>query len=152
MSSAHQYGFYVIEKQSFEDLSAANQFVEGKYFNAEPYWIYSHKHKSFFSEIEKILKKSKSWDLQTDLYGNQESSCLEVCFDEDDYIESVKFRIDFGISYVGILIEILWLFRKKELVIIDENLCWQPLNFEIIDRVIQSSKRWEKFFWGDVRY
>lgn len=151
MPSEHQYEFHVIERQSFEDLAVANQFIEEKYFNAEPFWIYSYKHKSLFSEVDKILKKRRSWDQQRDLYGDQESSCLEVCFDDDNYIESVKLRIDFGVSYVEVLFELLWLFRTKDLVIIDENLRWQPLNFEIIHRVIQSSKRWEKYFWGEVK-
>lgn len=151
MPSEQQYEFYLVERQSFEDLSAAKEFVEGKYFNAEPFWIYSYKHKNLFSEVEKILERNKSWDQQRDLYGDQDSSCLEVLFDKEESIESVVLKIDFGISYVGILIEILWLFRKNDLVIIDENLHELPLDFKIIDRVIQSSKRWEKYYWGEVK-
>jgi hypothetical protein len=151
MPAQNQYEFYIIERESLEDLLAARQFIEGEYFNIESFWIYSHNHKSIFSETQTILRRNKSWDPQTDLYGMQESSCLEVSFNQEGFIESVILRIDFGISYIGILIELLWLFRKMDLVIIDEDLHLQDPNFEIIDRVIQSSKRWEKFFWGEVK-
>ncbi len=151
MPAEQQYEFYVIERQSLKDLSMAQQFVEGEYFNIKPFWVYSRQGKGLFSEMHWILKKNKSWSDEIDLYGIQESSCLEVYFDENDYIESVVLRIDFSQPFEFILKGFITFCISKDLVIIDENLHKLPLDFELFAKVIQSSERWEKYFWGDIK-
>lgn len=142
-----QYNFQLIEKISLDDLSNKQLFIEDGFLDEEPYWIYSHKHKSLFSEMDHILKKNKSWSNSIDLYGEQDSNCLEVYFDDSDYITSASFRIDFRNHYENILENIIVFCSLKELVIIDEKLNNVQLNYEYIDNIIKSSKQ-RKIYFG----
>lgn len=78
---------------------------------------------------------------EIDLYGEQDSFCLEVCFDEPGYITSASFRIDFRYAYEDILRELIDSFwYLKGLVIIDEESGYNTeLNYEFIDNIIQTS-------------
>jgi hypothetical protein len=139
--------FYLVEKKSFEDLSAGKQFIEGEYFNEEPYWIYSHKSKNLFLKIDRILQQNRSWCNEINLYGIEDSNCLEVVFDNTDYITSVSFRIDFRNSYEIILKKLIAFCILKELVIIDgETITDLGFNYELIDIYIRSSKQWNTYY------
>lgn len=139
--------FYLIEKKSFDDLAASNQFILGEYFNEKPYWMYSQKSKNLFLEVERILQKNKSWCDEIDLYGIQDSNCLEVVFDKTDDIMTVSFRIDFRNSYETIVKELIAFCILKELVIVDgETLTDLDLNNELIDIYIRSSQQWSTYY------
>lgn len=141
-----QYTFQLIEKKSLEDLSSKTVFMDGNIFDEEPYWIYSHKQKNLFFGMEHILNKNKSWSDCIDLYGEQESNCLEIYFDDSNYVISASFRIDFRDSYESILRKIIQFCASKELVIIDENLNEAQLNYEYIDNIIKSSNQRKMYF------
>lgn len=141
-----QYTFQLIEKKSFQELSPKKAFTEDNFFDEEPYWIFSHKQKDLFLEIEYILKKNTSWSKSIDLYGEQESNCLEVFFDDLDYITSASFRIDFTSSYEMILRALIGFCISKELVIIDENLNTVVLNYEYINNIIHSSHQRKTYY------
>ncbi|MEN2436657.1 hypothetical protein AAH994_14670 [Weeksellaceae bacterium A-14] len=136
-----QYTFHIIECKSIKDLSPDKLFIEDNFFNEEPYWIYSHKQKNLFSDIESILKKNISWSTNIDLYGTQESNCLEVFFDNENYITSVSFRIDFVNPYENLLRSFIEFCISKDLVMIDENLSIVTLNYEYIDSIIKMSSQ-----------
>lgn len=142
----HQYEFYLVERESLEDLSAANQFIEGESFNDEPYWIYSRKSKSLFWEVDNILPKNKSWCDEIDLYGIQDGNCLEVAFDTTGYITSASFRIDFRNRYEKILGELLAFCFLKDLAIIDaQDLIDLIPDPHLIYNIVKSSKRWKTY-------
>jgi len=141
-----QYTFQLIEKKSFQELSPKKVFTEDNFFDEEPYWILSHKQKDLFSDIGLILKKNISWSKSIDLYGIQDSNCLEVYFDDSNYITSASFRIDFRNSYENILREIIEFCIVKKLIIIDEGLNDVQLNYEYIDNIIKLSNQRKMYF------
>jgi hypothetical protein len=143
----YQYTFYLVERKSLEDLSAAREFIEGVSFNEEPYWIYNHRLKSLFWEVDGILEKNKSWSTEIDLYGIQDGNCLEVSFDAAGYITSASFRIDFRNHSENILDKIVAFCIIKDLAIIDaQNLNVLAPDHKLIYNIIKSSKQWKTYY------
>ncbi|SHL79013.1 hypothetical protein [Chryseobacterium polytrichastri] len=141
-----QHVFYLAEKGSLADLSATNEFIDGKHFNEASHWKYSNKSRNLFFEIDGILKKNKLWSDKIDLYGIQDSNCLEVVFDNIDNITSASFRIDFRHSYESVLRELIVFCILKGLVIINgQNLENLILDFKRIDIIIKSSSQWNSY-------
>lgn len=137
-----QYTFHVLPKETVNTLAEVfffNHTDEG--FDDEFYWKKYAIKKNFFSEINSILKKNKSWSNDIDLYGNQESNCFEVLSDNEDNILSVSFRIDFTNNYEEILSQILEFCILNGLIVLDENLSVVPLNMEQVKYVIDNSPK-----------
>jgi hypothetical protein len=135
-----QYTFQVLPRES------VNTFAEDFFFNRkdevfddEPYWKKYPLKKNFFSKIDSILKKAKSWSNDINLYGNQESNCFEVLSDSEDYVLSVSFRIDFTSNYESVLSYIIEFCSLKGLIILDEELNVVSLNYEQVQSVIRNS-------------
>ncbi|WP_312323315.1 hypothetical protein [Soonwooa sp.] len=141
-----QYTFYIIEGRSLRDLSPNEIFVEDNLFNEEPYWIYSHKKRNLFFEIESILRKNVSWSDSIDLYGKEDSNCLEVFFDHENYITSASIRIDFIHSYESVLKQFIEFCISKDLIMIDEDLNVVLLNYEYIDNIIKRSNQRKVYY------
>jgi len=141
-----QYDFSLVEKRSLEDLQAANQFIEREVLNEEPFWLYSNQDKNMFYELSQILGRNKSWCNEIDLYGSEESNCVEVVFNNDNKVVSVQARIDFSKPYENLLTKFASFCSLKELVIIDaDNLLCVPPNGPAIDHTIRSSERWRNY-------
>lgn len=142
-----QYTFQVLPKES------VNTFAENFFFNQkdevfddEPYWKEHPLKKSFFSKINSILKKAKSWSNDIDLYGNQESNCFEVLSDSEGYVLSVSFRIDFTSYYESVLSYIIEFCILKGLIILDEELNVVSLNYEQVQSVIKNSPQLKRYY------
>jgi hypothetical protein len=142
-----QYTFQVLTKESFEaGINDIKSFMPDNYFNEEAFWIYKKVNKSFFEEMGFLLKKSKSWSPKIDLYGDQESNCLEVLFDWENFVvKSVSLRIDFTTKYEPLLRCIIDFFILKGLVVLDEQLNFVPLNYETIKRVIEEAPQLKRY-------
>lgn len=137
-----QYTFQVLPKKGVNTI-AENFFVhctdEG--FDDEFYWKkYPHK-KNLFNSIDSILKKTKSWSVDIDLYGNQESNCFEIISNNEGNVISVSFRVDFTSHYESILSHIIEFCLLNGLVFLDEGLNIVPLNYEQVQGVIRNSSQ-----------
>ncbi len=140
-----QYTFYVLPKEGVQELSSDFHFVkDNDGFDDALYWIGQHLHKSFFNDITNILPKSISWSRNIDLYGNQESNCVEVLF-KTNWIVSVSMRIDFTSNYENILRQLIEFFILNGLIIIDEELNLLPNNLLAIKEKINASSQYEKY-------
>jgi hypothetical protein len=141
-----QYTFHVLPKESVETLSSEYHFIKGEDgFDDEPFWKLNPVNRGFFQPMLKILPKNKSWSNEIDLYGNQESNCLEVIFQEGGNIISVSFRIDFRGNYEMILSNIVEFCLRNGLVILDESLSIVPLNCEQVKSIINFSPQMKKY-------
>ncbi|EKY18903.1 hypothetical protein [Capnocytophaga sp. oral taxon 326] len=69
---------------------------------------------------------------------------MEV-YNENEYVISVSFRVDFRTDYSSILKQIVSFCLKKDLLLIDEELKVVPLDFEIINKCFENRKRiWQR--------
>lgn len=141
-----QYTFQILTKESYEALYKNFVFTfEDLGFDSEPFWQYHLIDRAYFSSIESFLKKNQSWSRKIDLYGNQEGNCFEVSFNDDDYVLSVDFRIDFRYNYESVLKHIIEFCILKGLIFLDENLNYVPLNFETTKKVISNAPQVKKY-------
>lgn len=141
-----QYTFHVLHKESVSSLSNDyffNHDDEG--FDDELFWRKYPLKKNFFYEINSVLKRATSWSNYIDLYGNQESNCFEVLFDERDNVLSVSFRIDFRSNYKSIVRHIIEFCILNGLIILDEDLNIAPLNYEQVENIIETSSQVKKY-------
>jgi hypothetical protein len=140
-----QYTFYVLPKESIQKLSPDLHFVtDNDGFDDAPFWLDQQIDKSFFSAIAKILPKGISWSNNIDLYGDQESNCVEV-LSKVNLVVSVSLRIDFTSNYQNILIQLIEFFIFNGLVIIDEELNLLPNNLLTIEEKINTSLQYKKY-------
>ncbi len=140
-----QYTFHVLPKESVDALSPGFHLKKDEDgFDDRPYWKYNSFSRDFFHGMNNILIRNKSWSNQIDLYGNQESNCFEVFFENDNVI-SVSFRIDLTSDYESILLEIIEYCLHMGLMIIDESLNIVPLNMETVKTIIRNSSQVKKY-------
>lgn len=141
-----QYTFQVLPKESINTLtndSFFNSADEG--FDDELLWKQYPLKKGFFNKINSILKKTKSWSSDIDLYGNQESNCFEVLSDSEGNAISVSFRIDFTSNYEFILSHVIEFCGLNGLLILDEGLNIVPWNYEQVKNIIKNSPQVKKY-------
>jgi len=140
-----QYTFYILPKESVQNLSSDFQFIkDDDGFDDAYYWKHQQIDKSFFNDITNVLPKGRSWSKNIDLYGNQESNCVEV-LSKMNQIISVSMRIDFTSNYENILMQLIEFFISNGLLIIDEELNLLPNNLLTIQERINSSPQYEKY-------
>lgn len=141
-----QYTFQVLPKESIEVLSPDHYLKKGvSGFDDEPYWKLNPVNKIAFYSIQEILPKTKSWSNEIELYGNQDSNCFEVLFDNKGEVLSASFRIDFRSSYEKILSQIIEFCLLNGLVILDEGLNIVPLNHEQVQSVVRNSPQVKRY-------
>ena len=84
------------------------------------------------------MKVNRSWSNSVDQYGDIDSNCVEVSF-ENEMVESVSFRLNYLINYESVLREMFDFCVRGQFVLIDEDLELVPLNLESIDAIIKQS-------------
>lgn len=141
-----QYTFQILSKDSCDNLyKVYNSAFNDMGFDSEPFWQYTLTEKSYFNEMDNILQRRKSWSKNIDLYGDQESNCFEVLYNEVGIIQSVSFRIDFRTNFESILNKIINFCMDKSLVILDENLNKVPLYLLHFEEIIYKSSQVKKY-------
>ena len=135
-----QYTFFIIPNNNVSLDNFSPIIDEEGLFNDNLYWTNKETHISFFEEIGNIIPKNKSWSQQIVLFGKENTNCIEV-YNENEYVTSVSFRVDFRTDYSSILKQIVSFLRKKDLLLIDEELKVVPLDFEIINKCFEDRKR-----------
>ena len=141
-----QYTFLILPKESIEVLSTDYHFEKSKEgFDDEAYWKLNSIHRDFFYALQKFLPKEKSWSNEIDLYGNQESNCLEVLFDKEGNVVSVSFRLDFRNSYEKLLSQILEFCCLNGLIILDEDLNIVFGHYEQVQKTIEDSPQARRY-------
>lgn len=139
-----QYMFHVIPKESLNMLPNILDDRDEYGVDDSILWKPLLINKDYFNEISRFLPISKSWSSEIILFGDQESNCFEVSF-EDEYIVSVDYRIDFRTDYDYLLSELIDFFIFNGLVILNEN--WEPilLNIEAIKHILKNSIQFKKY-------
>jgi len=140
-----QYTFHVLPRESLQFHSPDFVFSKNnEEFDDSPFWKAQQVKDGFFEDISLTLPKETSWSKAINLYGNQESNCIEV-LSENNLILSVSFRIDFTSDYEGILNTLIDFFIVKGLLMIDEELKIIPLNILAIKIIIENSPQYKKY-------
>lgn len=137
-----QYTFQILTKESFDSLSKKGALLidDDLGFDETPFWLYKSVNSPFFADLELILHKNKSWSDEIDLYGDQESNCIEIFFDKQkEIVISASIRIDFTSDYEDILSQIIEFCILRGLILLDENLQITPLNLETIKNIIENA-------------
>jgi hypothetical protein len=138
-----QYTFHLLPAISVEALGKdliVRRDEDGLY-DDEPFWKYNPTNKSLFLEIGKMLSKNKSWSKYIDQYGNLESNYFEILFEDNDFVSSASFRIDYTTEYDTILNMIIEFCILNGMKIFDEKWDIVPNNLESIKSVIENSSQ-----------
>lgn len=141
-----QYTFRVLPKGNIGDTEGYSSKNMEDGFDDEFYWTQFTFHRRHFYEIESILRKTNSWSGEIDLYGNQESNCLEVVFDANFTVLSASFRVDFTTNYERLLRHMIDFFLLKGFIILDERLGVIALNYEQVRYVITNSPQASRYY------
>lgn len=137
------YTFYILPKKGIEIKQIKIESLKRNSgdFQDHLFWEAIPTDKSFFNEIRKVLAKGKSWSNYIDLYGEEESNCLEVLYDDNNVVESVSFRVDFRGEYIQIVNDLIAFCISKGLLIIDEDLNLVPPDSEALKKCIDLSSQ-----------
>ena len=108
--------------------------------------LHSNKRISGLSEaslisVEKIMPKEKSWTDRILQYGNLDSDCIEIFYD-DSSIDSIEIRIDLRNSNKNIVNAIIEFMLQNDLVILDGKDFLTP-SFENIRKLIKQSEEYK---------
>lgn len=140
-----QCTYYLLPMEGVETLSQGSirsnlQLI----FDDEEYWKFKLCSRELFSSINVFLPKQQSWSSDIDLYGSQDSNCVEV-FCENNLAYSIRLRIDFLSNYEILLKELIEFCIRMNLIIIDETRNVLELNFSYISDNIYKSNQYKKY-------
>tara|TARA_B100001115_G_scaffold184999_1_gene190539 strand:- start:5291 stop:5740 length:450 start_codon:yes stop_codon:yes gene_type:complete len=139
-----QYSFLLIPRTSFSEKYLNFPFDKEGLLEDDIYWDFLSVNIDFFSDIETIMIKRKSWSENIVLFGNEEANCLEI-YKDNNKVKSVSFRIDFTSDYEGFLRGIIEFSILKNLLIVDEAHHIIDPNYFSINSVIESSPQFIKY-------
>ncbi|WP_169753163.1 hypothetical protein [Campylobacter mucosalis] len=111
--------FFYILPDIGDTYASFNKEVD---FDDSAFWKKINIKKDFFIVFKNILALNKSWSSSIDLYGHQQSNCIEVMSDDFGNVESVSFRIDFTSEYDKILDYIIKFCKNNSFCILDSKL------------------------------
>lgn len=136
-----QYGFFVLPKAAWKEIGSAGIDKEWG-FDDEKFWKFIPTKPSVFQDISKFLPRGDSWIDNNTVYGNSESNAFEV-LEDDGFVVSVSFRIDFTTEYEPILTQIIEFLQQKDFIILSSvDLEEVPLNAFSIELVIKNSRNY----------
>lgn len=141
-----QYAFYLLPKENVIGFSEGleSEFSDQE-FDDEKFWLKTPHKRNIFYDLEGVLPKKSSWNSKIDLYGDIETNCIEVLFNNEFYVVSIMLRLDFSKDYKIILNDIINYCKLKGLVIISEELKLLTLKYEEVDNAIRKSKQLESY-------
>lgn len=141
-----QYAFYLLPEESVIDFSEEleSEFTDQE-FDDEKFWLKTPHKRDVFYDLEGILPKKSSWNFKIDLYGDIETNCIEVLFNNEFYVVSIMLRLDFSKEYNTILNNVVNYCKLKKLVIISKELKLLALNYEEVDNAVRQSKQLENY-------
>lgn len=139
-----QYNFTLIPRASFLDKSLNVHFDMDGLFEDNIYWDLVSINIDFFSDIDAIIPKGKSWSNNIILFGSEKANCFEVYKDEQK-VKSVSFRVDFSSNYEDFLRGVIEFALLKNLLIVDEEYNILEPNFLSINKLIESSPQFLKY-------
>lgn len=139
-----QYNFTLIPRASLSDKSLNVHFDKDGLFEDDIYWDLVPINIDFFSDIDAIIPKGKSWSNNIILFGNEEANCFEVYKDEQK-VKSVSFRVDFTSNYEDFLRGVIEFALLRNLLIVDEGYNILEPNFLSINNLIESSPQFLKY-------
>lgn len=134
-----QYTFHLLPKQCLKD-GASPLLNDDNGVDYSPFWKLFPTTRAAFNGVSAFLKTNKSWSNSIDQYGDIDSNCVEVYF-ENEMVESVSFRLNYTINYEYVLTEMFDFCVRGEFVLIDEDLELVVFNLESIDAIIRQSSQ-----------
>lgn len=134
----------MIPKHSISSDSFEPRYDENGLLEDDVYWAIFPTSVSLFQGVEKILPRSKSWSKDLQLFGSEESNCLEV-YRKNGYIASVSLRVDFTSDYEAFLRAITEFIYLKELLLLDESNNVLAANYLSIRTMIENSQQFKKY-------
>ena len=138
-----QYNFLVLPKDSISANDLKLGIDDDGYYD-DVYWLKKPTPVLFFTDINKIMPKGKSWCDNLLVFGNLESNCFEV-YSKNGFIQSASFRTNFTTDYEPILSQIVEFCILKGLIIVDEKLNITSLNLKTIKSVITNAPQVKKY-------
>ena len=137
-----QYTIELIPKRALPDLGASGFITLENYDNVN-YWKDFDLQIEFFDSLTSSLKRSKSWCDEIVLFGDKDSTCIQIFIDLDK-ISGINVRLDIRTNYSNILNNLIEFCQMKEFVILD-NLKILVLNEIAITQHIQNSDQLDSY-------
>lgn len=147
-----QYSFKLIPRRSIKSGLKALQYDENGCLKDHVYWDKVPTSISFLRGIGQIMLRSNSWSKNLLIFGDLESTCLEI-YSEGAYIKSVSFRIDFTSDFEKVLKRMIVFINSKNLVLFDERDNALASNYYVIKHLVEHSEQFYRYkkltsVWG----
>jgi len=97
-----------------------------------------------FNPIKTVLPKADSWNDTHLIYGDLETTCLELG-NKNGVIEYASVRVDFRTDFIAVLKELIPVLESNELTLLDENLDPVPLDVNQMRHIVLSAPQVVKY-------
>jgi hypothetical protein len=135
---------YTLELIRKEDLDIIGDDIGTEAYNGFDFWQAGAGYTSeYFTPITQLLPQGESWSKNIKLYGNEDSTCIELIV-EDSKIVEVVIRLDFRNDYSKLLNEIIEFCTFNSLLLLDEEHNILPLNETSIGYQIKNSPQYSR--------
>jgi hypothetical protein len=137
-----QYTVELIPKRALPDLGAFGFITLDDYDNLD-YWKNFDLQLEYFDLLTSGLKRSKSWSDEIVLFGDNDSTCIQIFLDLDK-ISGIDVQIDIRTNYSSILNAVIEFCQMKDFVILD-NLELLNLNETTLTQHIKKSAQLDSY-------
>lgn len=137
MMALWQFNFYMLKKENMKFYDELKPWASDA--NNESLLLWGKQELNMYSinKISKLLPLEKSWSNTIEQFGNIDSTCLEILYQESDECE-ISFRLDLRNLSRKILLEILEFIDSHHAGIVYDNKCYQ-LDESILNHLIENS-------------
>jgi hypothetical protein len=137
-----QYTFRLIPKVDLEELGVST-CISNEVLDDFVSWSNGNYTLAFFKPLTAILESNKIWCENINLFGTEDSNCIEIFMDNGKVVE-VTVRLDYQTEYTPLLHQLIEFCSLNSIVLLDEENNVLYLNTTKITQVILSSPQYKK--------
>lgn len=141
-----QYKFRIIPSPSrmFGSEDNSDKPLGERSVDEETLWNQARISVDVFDSIKTVLPKADSWNDTHLIYGDLETTCLELG-NKNGVIEYASVRVDFRTDFMEVLKALIPVLESNELTLLDENFDLVPLDTAHIRDIVLSAPKVTKY-------
>lgn len=139
-----QYKLFVLPEEEVSSYFSSETSITDEALNEIEWWKYRQSEIICFDSIKELLSPKKSWSNSIILFGDVDSSCLEVLIESEKIVE-VSIRIDLRANYRNIIVGICEFCQQNSLMLLNYRLELLAPNAAILEEDIIKYKTFNEF-------
>lgn len=139
-----QYKLFVLPEEEVSSYFSSETSITDEALNEIEWWKYRQSEIICFDSIKELLSPKKSWSNSIILFGDVDSSCLEVLIESEKIVE-VSIRIDLRANYRNIIVAICEFCQQNSLMLLNYRLELLAPNTAILEEDIIKYKTFNEF-------